>query len=79
MMTVAIIVLSIALVILLALVIILGYANTRLLGQIDIYESENRKLSDKVCLQQELVFLKYEYHIPYSVRALERSIGELNK
>jgi len=75
----AIMVLSIALVVVLFLTLILAYAVVRLHGQIDYLDDHVVELGDKVNLQQSLVFRKYGEHLPFCVRDLERQIGELSK
>jgi len=78
-MTTAIIVLSVLVALLVALVLFLTYGISNLQGQRDALFELNKEMSDKVCLQQQLVYEKYGTHLPYSVRALERAMGELNK
>jgi hypothetical protein len=78
-MTIAIIVLSVLVVLLVALVLFLTYGISNLQGQRDTLYELNKDMADKLCLQQELVYMKHGTHLPYSIRALERAMGELGK
>ena len=78
-MTIAIIVLSVLVVLLVALVLFLTYGISNLQGQRDTLYELNKDMADKLCLQQELVYMKHGILLPDSVRALERAMGELSK